>query len=146
MYRHSNQNEYFICGGNLSNLSIYNITTRKLQRLICRCVIDDDFKDQCAQDYQCFLDWVYNPKNDLLVIKFYFYEVGMTVAICDFSNPDELPLKARNLKLKIINHYDDGYKEPFRWTEKNDLEIQIPGDASPTVKTEQELLQLLHQI
>lgn len=144
--RHSNQNEYFICGENLSNLSIYNITERKLQRLVCSCVIDDDFKDQCAQGYQCFLDWIYNPNNNLLAIKFYFYEVGMTVAICDFSKPDELPLQVKDLNLKIISHYNDGYTQQFRWTEENNLEIQIPEDVSISIKTAQELLQLLHQI
>ncbi|NQX39783.1 hypothetical protein SAMN05421820_106183 [Pedobacter steynii] len=32
------------------------------------------------------------------------------------------------------------------WTEEHNLKIQIPGDPSLSLRTEQELLQLLHQI
>ncbi|MGE8292584.1 MAG: hypothetical protein ACN6ON_12930 [Sphingobacterium sp.] len=143
--RHSNNYEYFISGNDLMEFSIYNITKNKEYKFVSECRIDENSDDDCDNEFWYIKEWLYNPTNNLVAIN---GQDGMncsTVTVCDFTNPEILPIKFKNLYKMLADEYKDGTCNAIGWTDSNFLELEVGEENSKIIKlTAQKILELLN--
>lgn len=143
--RHSNNNEYFVSGNDLMEYAIYNITKNKAYKFVSECRIDENSEEDCDNEFWYIKEWLYNPANNLIAIH---GQDGMncsTVTVCDFTNPEILPLKFKNLYKIIADHCQDGTCSAKRWTDNNLLELEVCEENSKIIYlSAQEIIALLN--
>ena len=141
---HSNSNEYFIAGNDLMEFSIYNITKSEEYKFVSECRIDEESDEDCDNEFWYITEWIYNPENNLVAINGQDMMNCATVTVADFTNPDVLPLKFKNLYKVLADQYEDGTCSAIRWTDKNSLELEVCEENTRTINlTEQEIVNLL---
>lgn len=143
--RHSNNNEYFVSGNDLMEFSIYNITKNKEYKFVSECRIDENSDEDCDNEFWYIKEWLYNPINNLVAIN---GQDGMncsTVTVCDFSTPEILPIKFKNLSKIIAKEYDGEVCNAIRWTENNFLELDVSEETPKVINlTEKRIIELLN--
>jgi len=65
---HSNNNEYLICGHDLLEFTVYNISKDIKYRFLNICSIDTDSKEDCQNEFWYITTIFYNPDNNLMAI------------------------------------------------------------------------------
>ena len=143
--RHSNENEYFISGNDLLEYSIYNITKNEEFKFISECRIDEDSEEDCDNEFWYIKKWIYNPKNNLVAINGQDGMNSKTVTLCEFTNPEIVPLKFKNLYKTIAAKGKYGICNAIGWTENNNLEIEVGEEQRVLINlTETEIVSLLN--
>lgn len=137
---HSNGHEYFICGGGLSLFHKYDITSKTSVSFADECVADET----CRSDFWYITDWIYNCNNNLIAINGLGTLNDSVVNICDFSDPDRLPLK-------VISFCRNGPKEiddvctANAWNDDNSLKVDVGEEYCRTINiSEKEIIGLLN--
>lgn len=142
--RHANNDEYFISGNDLMEFSVYNITKNEEYKFVSECRINEDSEEDCDNEFWYIKEWLYNPNNNLVAINGQDGMNGVTVTACNFSNPETLPIKFKNLYKIIAEKYEDGTCNALRWTKENDLELEVCEENSKIIRlSEQDILRLL---
>ncbi|MDR2284255.1 MAG: hypothetical protein LBE37_13645 [Sphingobacterium sp.] len=143
--RHSNNNEYFISGNDLMEYSIYNITKQEEYKFVSECRILEESDEDCDNEFWYITEWMYNPTNNLIAINGQDMMNCSTVTIGDFTNPEILPLRFKNLYKTLGDQYDDGTSYATCWLDNSSLELQVCEENTKTIiLTEQEILDLLN--
>ncbi|MCS4224610.1 hypothetical protein [Sphingobacterium sp. BIGb0165] len=142
--KHSNNNEYFIAGNDLMEFSIYNITKSEEYKFVSECRIDEESDEGCDNEFWYIKEWIYNPTNNLIAINGQDLMNCATITVGDFTNPEMLPLKFKNLHKVLADQYGDGPCNAIRWTDRNCLELEVCEENTRTVSlTEQEIVSIL---
>lgn len=142
--RHSNNTEYFVSGNDLMEFSIYNITKNKEYKFVGKCRIDENYDEDCNNEFWYIKEWIYNPKNNLIAINGQDLMNCSTVTVCDFTNPEMLPIKFKNLHKLIADKHEDGTCNAKRWTNNDFLELEVCEENPKIINlTEQNILELL---
>ncbi len=141
---HSNGNEYLMCGLDLMEFSIYNISKNDESRFVSICRVDDDSGDDCQNEFWYITTLLYNPSNNFVAIN---GQDGMncaTVTLCDFSDPDDFSsIKAISLGTFVAEKYDDPTCIALEWNENNDLLLNVcEEDGKDVLLSEKEILEL----
>ena len=141
--KHSNGNEYFICGNDLLDFSVFNISTNKENRFVSEYIINESTEEECNNEFWYIKEWIYNSKNNLVAIN---GQDGMncsTITLCDFTEPDKFPLHFKNLIEFVYNTHNESACTTYGWKE-NDLEIEIGEEHKQLIiLKEKEILTLL---
>jgi hypothetical protein len=143
--KHSNNDEYFICGNDLLDFSIFNISKNRETKFVSEYVVNDDTEEDCNNEFWYIKEWIYNPQNNLVAIN---GQDGMncaTVTVCDFTQPDKLPLIFKNLSQFVLAKHGDYTCRACQWTEENGLEL-IAREKNPQtmILEEREIFDLLN--
>ncbi len=142
---HSNNNAYFISGNDLMEFSIYNITKQEEYKFVSECRIEEESDEDCNNEFWYIKEWIYNPINNLIAINGQDMMNCSTVTIGDFTNPETLPLKFKNLYKILADQYEDGTCYATRWADNNCLELQVCEENTQTITLkEQQILEILN--
>ncbi|MDR2920344.1 MAG: hypothetical protein LBV72_13400 [Tannerella sp.] len=66
--KHSNNDEYFICGNDILDFSVFNISKNIENRFVSEYIVNDDAKGYFNNEFWYIKEWIYNPKNNLVAI------------------------------------------------------------------------------
>jgi len=141
--KHSNGNEYFICGNDLLNYTIYNISKNKSFNFVSEDVVNDYYDGDCDNEFWYITKWIYNPGSNMVAIN---GQDGMncsTVTLCDFSEPDALPLKFENLSFhsKFRDLCGETHIYALEWTTDGSLVLFVNEEKSQELILDKQLIE-----
>ncbi|NDV96296.1 hypothetical protein D0T84_15445 [Dysgonomonas sp. 521] len=142
---HSNNNEYLVCGYDLLEFAVYDITNKTEHQFFDICNLDEDSEEDCQNEFWYIKKLFYNAENNLLAIT---GQDGMnvsTVTVCDFSNPDDFfSYRATNLGKYINDTYGDYCCSAHGWA-GNKLQLSVCEENSMYIDLdESEIISLIN--
>ncbi|WP_378411150.1 hypothetical protein [Rhodocytophaga aerolata] len=141
---HSNSSEYLMCGADLLQFTIFNITKNKAHTFADKCIID---KQECISEFWYISGMQYNRSNNLLFINGQDMMNCPTVTIADLTNPEIVPLHTKNLGsflAKLDNDY--AFCKAVNWNSNNSLTLEVGEENTQVVTlTENQLFGILEE-
>ncbi len=133
--RHSNNQEYFICGNDPEQYAVCNITQKKAREYVGRCVLEPE---HCSTHFWYVREVLYDPGTDLIAFNAQDVMNCPTVTVGDWARPAVVPIKMASLGLYLNRHYEDGYFcNALGWKDGN-LQLDVGEEVSQTVFLPQE--------
>lgn len=97
--KHVNRNDYFICGNDLCDFTIFNITANIEHRFISGDLLFENYKPGCSNGFWYVTTLLYYPNGNFLVVNGQDTMNREMCVVCDFSNPDQVPYKNKSLSV-----------------------------------------------
>ena len=124
--KHKNNNEYFICGNDLLDFLVYNITKNEEYKYVNEYMINDNYEGNCNNEFLYITEWKYNKNNNFVAINGYDGYSNI-ITIGDFSKPEKLPYNFQWLSPK---EYGFENCTAIGWLEDNNLSVLTDGSKS----------------
>ena len=142
--KHKDNNEYFICGNNLLDFSVYNITKNDEYKYVNEHIINDNYHGYCNNDFWYITEWLYNKNTNFVAINGQDVMNCATVTIGNFIEPEKLLYSFVNLSSLLYRKYNEATCKAIKWLENNNLLVIIGEENSrEVIITEDEINKII---
>ncbi|MDO1451832.1 hypothetical protein Q0590_36520 [Rhodocytophaga aerolata] len=129
--QHSNTNEYLLCGNDLHEYVVYNITRNQVHQYASPGLLQPEKR---TSHYWYIKELLYSPTADLIAVNGQDMMNCPAVTVLELDAPDVVPLKMLNLGLYLGQHYEEGYFcRALAWTADSGLQLWVGEEVSQTV-------------